>query len=149
MAETSLVQEIVNLVGTRVLARFQLEVVEAVRQAEQGRGVVHPLADLDDSARAELVRITERLELGKPAESEGLLAALQALDGEIRPCDFELMLEGWVPMSQAGHLCREIEALLDPEGDITPTPAQMRAAATVSCTRLWEEWLAAKRSSET
>jgi len=145
VAETSLVGEIVELVGTRLLARFQLEVAEALREAEVPLGATHPLADLDSAARVEVSRLAERLEASPPAETEELLAAFRALAAEIRPYDYEVMIEGALPMSQAGHLCREIESLLDPEGDITPTPAELRAAAAVSCSRLWEEWRASKR----
>jgi len=142
-------EEIGRLVSTRFWARFQVEVQEAIRTLE-GAGAslagANPLADLAPPARAELLRQVERLETGEQRETDEILASLRDLSEAIRPGELELMLEGYLPMSEAGYLCRELESLLDPATTVVPTPSELRAAAAVSWPRLWAEFVEEKRS---
>lgn len=138
-----MLEEIVGLVESRLWARIQIEVQEAIRTldfSELPLVGVNPMADLTPAARGEVVRLAERLETGKLEEAEEIRSALRQLSESIRPVEFTLMLEGHLPMSEAGFLCRELETLLDPGGGLTPTPADLRAAASVSWMRLWAEF---------
>lgn len=143
-----MLEELAQLVETRFWAHVQQEVQEAIRTfdfSELALVGVNPLVDLAPSARAELHRLVDRMETGEANEAEEISIALGDLARAIRPAEFELMLEGYVPMSEAAFLCRELETLLDPASSLLPTPSELRAAAAVSWPRLWAEFVEEKR----